>query len=66
MGSNYDNYKMGAEAPAEIFSGGEGKRRFHYLLSQTKLYSCNQGFAKGLKPKVKMILFKTCCNWAAC
>ena len=48
---------VSAEAPAEIFSGG-GKRCIYYLLDQRKLYCCNQDFAKGLEPRVKMILFK--------
>ena len=39
-------------APAEIFSGG-GKGCFYYLLDRIKLDSCNQDFAKGLKPKAK-------------
>ena len=45
-----------AKAPAEMFSGGE--RHIHYLLSQSKPYSCNQDFAKRFESKVKMILFK--------
>ena len=39
-----------------------GKRGIHYLLDQSKPYSCKQNFAMEFEPKVKMILFKRCCN----
>ena len=41
----------GQGRPQKFFQGG--KRRICYLLDRIKLYSCNQDFAKGLKPKVK-------------
>ena len=39
-----------------------------YLLSTglNKTLLLQPGFAKGLEPKVEMILFKKCCNWTAC
>ena len=59
--ASFDVNMTPAEAPAEIFSGG-GKRLIHYLLDQSKPYSCNQDFSKEFEPKVKMIVFKKCCN----
>ena len=55
---------MNRAACRNFFKGGRGKRRrpIHYLLNQLKPYSCNEDFAKGFEPKVKMILFKKCCN----
>ena len=47
--------------PLKFFQGG-GKRHIHYLLDQLKPYSCNQDFAKGFEPKVKLIVFKKCCT----
>ena len=43
------------------FFGG-GKRSIHYLLDEINRYNCNQDFAKGFEPIVKMILFKKWCN----
>ena len=52
----------GQRRPQKFFQGGGGKRLIHYLLDQSKPYSSNQDFAKEFEPKVKMILFKKCCN----
>ena len=56
-------YEPGRGARRNVFrGGGGGNRRIHYLLGQSKPYSCNQDFAKRFEPKVKMILFKKSCN----
>ena len=66
------NKKKNSDKSLSLYRGAHrsffkgGKRRIHYLLHEIKPYSCNQDFAKGLEPKVKMILLKKCCDWAAC
>ena len=51
-------------ARRNFFRGGQAM----YLLSTgvNKTLLLQPGFAKGLEPKVEMILFKKCCNWTAC